>query len=95
MSVIIVVLLSTYLVTSADSAILIINTLASAGGKAEKPTKHIIIWGIIFSALIAALLAAGGMAALRSTMIITALPFSFVMALMGIALLKSILFDKS
>ena len=94
MSVIIVVLLSTYLVTSADSAILIINTLASAGGKAQKPTKHIIIWGIIFSMLIASLLAAGGMDALRSTMIITALPFSFVMALMGIALLKSILIDK-
>ena len=94
MSVIIVVLLSTYLVTSADSAILIINTLASAGGKAKKPAKHIIIWGVIFSMLIASLLAAGGMDALRSTMIIGALPFSAVMALMGVALLKSILLDK-
>ena len=44
--------------------------------------------------LIASLLAAGGMDALRSTMIIGALPFSAVMALMGVALLKSILLDK-
>jgi len=95
MSVIIVILLSTYLVTSADSAILIINTLASAGGQTKKPAKHIIIWGVIFSMLIAALLAAGGMEALRSTMIISALPFSLVMALMGVSLLKSILLDKS
>lgn len=94
MSIVIVILLSTYLVTSADSAILIINTLASAGGNAQKPTKHIIIWGVIFSMLITTLLAAGGMDALRSTMIISALPFSLVMALMGVSLLKSILFDK-
>ncbi|NND81799.1 MAG: BCCT family transporter [Gammaproteobacteria bacterium] len=94
MSIIIVVLLSTYLVTSADSAILIINTLASAGNESPKHAKHIAIWGIIFTAVIAALLAAGGMGALRSAMIIGALPFSLVMALMGISLIKVLVFKR-
>lgn len=95
LSLIIVTLLLTFLVTSADSAILIINTLASGGNQNQKHAKHVIIWGMIFTALIGVLLYAGGMAALRSTMIIGALPFSFVMALMAIALVKSLLTDSS
>lgn len=94
LSLIIVTLLLTFLVTSADSAILIINTLASGGNQSQKHAKHVIIWGIIFTALIGVLLYAGGMAALRSAMIIGALPFSFVMALMAIALVKSLITDS-
>ncbi len=94
MSVLIVILLLTYLVTSVDSAILIITTLASAGDQRRKNGKHIIIWGLIFVAAISSLLAAGGMDALRSAMIIGALPFSLVMALMSIALIKALLFTK-
>lgn len=94
MSFVIVVLLLTYLVTSADSAILVINTIASVGNRAKTRTKHIIVWGLIYIGLVAALLIAGGMGAIRSAMIVGALPFSFVMVLMAIALLKSILFDS-
>jgi choline/carnitine/betaine transport len=90
MSAIIVLLLLTYLITSVDSAILIVTTLASGGDQNQKNTKHIMIWGIIFTAVIASLLAAGGMDTLRSAMIIGALPFSFVMMLMLISLLKSL-----
>jgi choline-glycine betaine transporter len=90
MSFIIVILLLTYLVTSADSAILVINTIASAGNRAISRTRHIIIWGLIFIAVVATLLAAGGMGALRSAMIFGALPFSLVMALMTLSLLKSL-----
>ena len=94
MSIVIVVLLLTYLVTSADSAILVITTIASAGDESKKQTKHIAIWGLIFVALVASLLMAGGMGALRSAMIFGALPFSFVMALMGVSLIKALLFEK-
>ena len=91
MSVLIVVLLSTFLITSADSAVLIINTLA-AGGAHNKghAKKHMIIWGVLFSALIASLLSAGGMDTLRSAMIIGALPFSFVMALISFCTIKAL-----
>ena len=54
-----------------------------------------IIWGVIFSLLIGALLSAGGMDALRSVMIIGALPFSVVMALMAISLVKTLLSKDS
>ena len=91
MTIVIVVLLSTYLITSADSAILIINTLASGGKGAENQRTHIIIWGIIFTAVISSLLAVGGMGALRSVMIIAALPFSVVMALIGVSTIKALL----
>ena len=91
LSVVIVVLLLTFLVTSADSGILIINTLASGGNQSQKQTKHVVIWGVLFAVLIGVLLAAGGMDALRSVMIIGALPFSVVMALMAISLVKTLL----
>ena len=94
LSVIIVVLLLTFLVTSADSGILIINTLASGGDQSQKQTKHVVIWGVLFSVLIGVLLAAGGMDALRSVMIIGALPFSFVMALMAISLVKTLVGEE-
>ena len=94
LSVIIVVLLLTFLVTSADSGILIINTLASGGDQSQKKTKHVVIWGVLFSVLIGVLLAAGGMDALRSVMIIGALPFSLVMALMAISLVKTLVGEE-
>ena len=94
LSVVIVVLLLTFLVTSADSGILIINTLASGGNQSQKQTKHVVIWGTLFSILIGVLLAAGGMDALRSVMIIGALPFSLVMALMAVSLVKTLVTDE-
>jgi choline-glycine betaine transporter len=54
----------------------------------------VIIWGLIFALLVAVLLAAGGMDALRSAMIIGALPFSLVMALMTVSMIKALVFDK-
>lgn len=95
LSIVIVILLMTFLVTSADSGILIINTLASGGNQSQKQAKHVVIWGILFSVLIGVLLAAGGMGALRSVMVIGALPFSVVMALMAISLVKVLLSKDS
>ena len=92
-SVLIVILLLTYLVTSADSAVLVINTIAAGGSDKQAGKMHIIIWGMILAAVIAALLLAGGLDAIKSAMIIGAVPFSFMMILMGIALLKALLND--
>lgn len=94
MSVLIVVLLLTYLITSVDSAILVVTSLASGGNQTQNSTKHIILWGSMFASVIAALLYAGGMSTLRSAMIIGALPFSFVMMLILISLIVSLLRNK-
>jgi choline-glycine betaine transporter len=92
-----VVLIMTFLVTSADSGILVMNTIMS-GGEQETGIKHRIIWGIILTAVIGTLLIAGGtdgdaLGALRSAMIIGALPFTMVMGLMMIALAKALYRD--
>jgi len=94
LSVVVVILLLTFLVTSADSGILIINTLASGGDQSQKHAKHVVIWGVIFAVLIGVLLSAGGLDALRSVMIIGALPFSLVMVLMAISLVKALLSEE-
>jgi len=46
MSVLVVILLLTYLVTSADSAVLIINTINAAGDEGPKARPHIMFWGL-------------------------------------------------
>ena len=90
----VVALLLTFLITSADSGILIINTLASGGDPDQRRPAHVIFWGIIFAALVGVLLKAGGMDALRSVMIVGALPFSLVMVLMTISIIKALAFEK-
>ena len=93
MAVIIVVLLMTYLVTSADSAVLIVNTINAAGDEGPKARPHIIFWGFALGAVVAALLLIGGIGAIQTAMVIGALPFSVVMVLMAVALIKAIYLD--
>lgn len=94
-----VILIMTFLVTSADSGILVMNTIMS-GGDQNIGNKHKIVWGVILTAVIGTLLIAGKtnggadpMEALRSAMIIGALPFTMVMGLMCIALGKALYRD--
>lgn len=98
-SIMCVVLIMTFLVTSADSGILVMNTIMS-GGEQETGIKHRIVWGIILTLVIGTLLVAGKtaggadpMEALKSAMIIGALPFTMVMGLMCIALAKALYRD--
>lgn len=89
----VVVLLMTYLVTSADSAILIVNTINGAGDDEGSRRYHILFWGAAIALVVGSMLILGGIEAIRITMIIGALPFSIVVALMGIAIIKAVVFD--
>jgi choline-glycine betaine transporter len=93
MSGLIVILLLTYLVTSADSAVLVVNTINAGGDYGSAGKVHIVVWGLILTAVIAALLLAGGLNAIQAAMIVGAVPFSFMMLLMGVALLKALYRD--
>lgn len=93
MALLIVVLLLTFLVTSADSAVLIVNTINAAGDEGPKARPHIFFWGVALALVVAGLLISGGTSAIQTAMVIGALPFSVVMALMAIALLKAIYND--
>lgn len=94
MAVMIVVLLMTYLVTSADSAVLIVNTINAAGDEGPKARPHIVFWGVALGSVVAALLLVGGLKAIQTAMVIGALPFSLVMVLMCAALIKAIYNDS-
>ena len=93
MAVLIVVLLLTFLVTSADSAVLIVNTINAAGDEGPKSRPHVVFWGVALAMVVAGLLISGGTTAIQTAMVIGALPFSVVMALMAVALLKAIYND--
>ncbi|ASJ70611.1 BCCT family transporter [Granulosicoccus antarcticus] len=90
-----VVLILTFLVTSADSGILVMNTIMS-GGDQEAGIKHRIVWGVVMTAVIGTLLVAGGggFDALKNAMIIGALPFAMVMVLMCVSLAKALYRDS-
>ena len=95
-----VVLIMTFLVTSADSGILVMNTIMS-GGEQETGIKHRIIWGVVLTAVIGALIIAGNsgaeanpFGALQNAMIIGALPFTIVMVFMMISLVKALYRDS-
>ncbi|WP_299030552.1 BCCT family transporter [uncultured Sulfitobacter sp.] len=90
MAVMIVVLLMTFLVTSADSAVLIVNTINAAGDEGPKARPHILFWGAALALVVGGLLISGGTGAIQTAMVIGALPFSVVMVLMCVALIKAI-----
>lgn len=81
-----ILLVAIFFVTSADSGSLVIDAIA-AGGKTETTTLQRVFW-CAFSGIVAAvLLLAGGLAALQSVTIASALPFVLVI----LALLWSLL----
>ncbi len=94
MSIMVVVLLLTYLVTSGDSAILVVNTINAGGSQAATGPKHIIVWALVLTAIVASLVWAGGLGAIQSAMIIAAVPFTLIMILMCFSLLKALYRDS-
>ncbi|WP_405097222.1 BCCT family transporter [Oceanobacillus sp. FSL H7-0719] len=89
-SILTVILVSSFFITSADSAIFVLGMQTSFGRL--NPASFIkVIWGVALSAIAYVLLLAGGQTgldALQSAAIISALPFSIVVLLMAAALYK-------
>ncbi|ARF17088.1 glycine betaine uptake BCCT transporter [Sporosarcina ureae] len=92
-SVIAILLIASFFVTSADSATFVLG-MQSTYGSLTPPTSVKMIWGVIQSSIALILLSVGGLAALQNTIIIAALPFSFVMLLMVISLMKELRREK-
>lgn len=88
-SAMLVLLIATYLITSANAGTLVINTIL-AGGDPEPPTAHRLLWGGLLGLLTAVLLMAGGLETLQAAVIMAALPFSVVVMLMVAGLLKAL-----
>lgn len=75
-----VILVVTFFVTSSDSGSLVVDTLAS-GGSDRNPVWQRIFWSVLEGVVAAALLLAGGLTALQAASIASALPFCFIMLL--------------
>ncbi|PIC57263.1 glycine/betaine ABC transporter permease [Sporosarcina sp. P12(2017)] len=83
-----ILLVTSFFITSADSATYVLG-MQSTYGSLTPPNSVKVVWGIIVSTIALILLSAGGLLALQNTIIIAALPFSFVILLMMYALFKS------
>ncbi|PIC63963.1 glycine/betaine ABC transporter permease [Sporosarcina sp. P13] len=83
-----ILLVTSFFITSADSATYVLG-MQSTYGSLMPPNSVKVIWGVIVSTIALILLSAGGLLALQNTIIIAALPFSFVMVLMMFSLFKS------
>ncbi len=87
-------LVAVFFVTSADSGALVIDTLAS-GGEEDTPRWQRIYWCVVLAATATMLLLAGGLGALQAATLLAALPFCFIMLLLGFGLLRQTRADLS
>jgi glycine betaine transporter len=87
-SAIAILLISTFFITSADSATFVLG-MQTTNGRLNPSNPVKFTWGIIQSAAAAILLWQGGLGALQTASIIAAFPFTFVMLLMVLSLIKS------
>ncbi len=85
LSILAVVLVFCFFITSADSATHVLAML-SENGTLNPQIRTKVVWGFLIAAIAAILLAAGGLRALQNVLMIIALPFSAVIILMMTAL---------
>jgi len=79
-----IILVTIFFITSSDSGSLVVDMLAS-GGDPEPPTWSRVLWAWVEGLVAIGLLLAGGLAALQTGAILTAVPFSAIMIAMVVA----------
>ncbi|HAS8422486.1 BCCT family transporter [Vibrio vulnificus] len=96
LSVIAVVLVLVFFITSSDSGSLVIDSI-TAGGKVDAPVLQRVFWAFMEGAIAVALLWVGGteaIQALQAGAISTALPFTFILLAMCVSLLMGMRTEK-
>ena len=84
-----IVLVIVFFVTSSDSGSLVIDTI-TAGGKTDAPTGQRVFWATFEGLVAIALLLGGGLGSLQAAAITTGLPFTVVLLLGCVAILKGL-----
>ncbi|TKE94431.1 BCCT family transporter [Vibrio kanaloae] len=96
LSIIAIVLVLVFFITSSDSGSLVIDSITS-GGKVDTPVPQRIFWAFLEGAIAVALLWVGGteaVQALQAGAISTALPFTIILLLMCVSLLMGMRTEK-
>lgn len=88
-SLIAIVLVLSFFVTSSDSGSLVIDSLTS-GGKLDAPVGQRIFWAQTEGLVAAVLLIGGGLGALRTASVSTGLPFTLILLVMCYSLYKGL-----
>lgn len=88
-SVVAIVLITSFFITSSDSGSLVVDSLTS-GGKISAPVGQRIFWATTEGAVAAVLLIGGGLQALQTATIITGLPFAILLLTMCYSLYRSL-----
>ena len=83
-----------FFITSADSGAMVVDTLAS-GGSSQTPVWQRIFWASLMGIVAIALLVAGGLSALQTVTIASALPFSIILLISIYGLLKALRRDMT
>ncbi|WP_102958626.1 BCCT family transporter [Mangrovicella endophytica] len=87
-----VLLVAVFFVTSSDSGSMVVDTIAS-GGTAETPLWQRIYWCSLEGIVAALLLLAGGLTALQTMTLISALPFTIILLLLAFGLVRGMRAD--
>lgn len=87
-----VVLIITFFVTSSDSGSLVIDSLA-AGGALRTPAWQRVFWASIEGLVAGALLLAGGLSALQTMTIASALPFAIIMMIAALGMWRALVIE--
>lgn len=88
-----VLLIITFFVTSSDSGSLVIDSLAS-GGVLQTPAWQRIFWASLEGVIASVLLLAGGLSALQTMTIVSALPFAVVILLAAVGMWRALVIES-
>ena len=87
-----VLLIITFFVTSSDSGSLVIDSLA-AGGASHTPVWQRVFWASAEGVVAATLLLAGGLSALQTMTIASALPFAIIMLIAALGMWRALVIE--
>jgi BCCT family betaine/carnitine transporter len=85
-----IVLVVVFFVTSSDSGSLVIDVIAS-GGKVDAPTPQRVFWCTLEGLVAIALILGGGLGALQAMAVSTGLPFTIVLLVSAVSLIKGLM----
>ena len=93
LSVVAMLLIFIFLVTSADSASYIVAQMTD-NGSINPPLYKRVIWGVLIAAICLTLIASGGLTGLQSASVLSALPFTFILYMMVFVLVQELRADR-
>ncbi|ASK27774.1 transporter [Neisseria chenwenguii] len=93
-SVVALIVIALFFITSADSGIYVLNNMASRDKSIASPKWQAVMWALMMALVTIALLGSGGLGALQTMTLLASLPFSVLMILMAFSLWRALEADK-